>query len=103
MHTPSNRTMKFATHRLIDTVWVLIYKVKDEGIEIVYHGDLTPFGIFTESKVPEFRIIEDEQRIVSHVDINGERFTVTNPRGIFGYKLLSEMQLCYALVSAMEL
>ncbi len=102
-HFPQNKVLKFATHRLIDSVWVLLYlDISDTEIQIVYHGDLLSFGVVIEKHAPSFRLVEDDNRIVQSAQISDRVFTVINPEHVFGYRgIANALWLSLALKSAM--
>lgn len=78
--------MKYATNRLIDSVWTLGYEVIGEEIKIISYDRDNEIGYMQESTLPiANKIIENEDRIVQSVVINGEEFNVVNKGHVFSY------------------
>ena len=100
--------MLYATHRLIDSVWTLVYEqVSDTEIKILaYARDIT-HGYRHEKELDNCELNQDEKRIVHSVtlkdydsnfpfsrdaSVNERTFTVTNSKHIFDYeKFKTEM------------
>ncbi|MAI07981.1 MAG: hypothetical protein CMF61_03390 [Magnetococcales bacterium] len=91
-------SLQFATHRLIDSVWTLGFKWVDGKVEIVSYDRENPVGYEHEQDLTQARLIDDDNRIVTHVKLRkyrafdygwyedaGETFEVVNPQHIFSY------------------
>lgn len=88
--------MKYATKRLIDSVWTLGYNETEEGIEIVSYDRENPIGYKQEKTLPQVNIIEDDERTIIGVQFRdytysfqdagyGTELKVLNPQYIFAY------------------
>ena len=92
--------MLYATHRLIDSVWTLVYEqVSETEIKILaYARDIT-HGYRHEKVLDNCNLLEDSKRHVHSVTlrdyspfpfssdaVNERTFTVTNSKHIFDYE-----------------
>jgi len=78
-------TVKFATNRIMDSVWTLSYIQCEGGIAIVTHNRTNEVGYEQEGSLPTFKLIEDSVRTVLSATIGGQTHTVLNPGHIFSY------------------
>lgn len=91
-------SIQFATQRLIDSVWTLAYKWRDGKIEIVAYDREEAVGYKYEHDLPQCRLVEQDDRTVTHVKLRkhrsfdygwhedaGETFEVINPSHVFSY------------------
>ena len=53
-----------ATQRLIDSVWTLTYKIIDGKVEILEHNRTDPEGYEKEGELPNFNLLEGNDREV---------------------------------------
>jgi hypothetical protein len=90
--------IKYATKRLIDSVWTLGYKqISPDEIEIVSYDRKNEIGYDQERTLPRVRLIEDDKRTVlgAHIGSIGSSkswasqddpyFKVVNPDHVFSY------------------
>lgn len=88
--------IEFATDRRINSVWTLVFRRVEGGVEILAHSRDIEAGYELEHKLPSYRIIETEGRIASEVVVgsrdswsrdiqNAETLKVVNPKGVFYY------------------
>ena len=93
--------IEFAASRRISSVWTLVFRRVEDGIEILAHSRDIDAGYELERQLPDFRIIETEGRVASAVEIgardhwsrqiqDGETLKVVNPSGVFSYDLDKE-------------
>lgn len=80
----------YATHRILDSVWTLVYKIIDDGsIEVLSHNRGNLVGYVLEKTLPKFMQKEEGKRHMVSVEIKeGEtvrEFKVTNPKNVFMY------------------
>jgi hypothetical protein len=75
-----------ATHRLIDSVWTITADIQDGKAKLLDYNRDDPEGYLQERTLPKGKVIEGEGRVVEHLVIDGERYTVTNPKHVFDYK-----------------
>jgi hypothetical protein len=75
-----------ACHRLIDSVWTVTFRrVSDFSVEVLAYNREDDDGYKYESVMPHGRLIEDDSRTVTGIKINGDEYTVENPKHIFKY------------------
>lgn len=92
---------KYATKRLIDSVWTVAYQEVEGGARIVSYDRENPVGYNQERELPRMDLIEGKGRIVTRLVLSpygafnysanasseGARvLDVVNPKNIFGYK-----------------
>jgi hypothetical protein len=89
--------MKYATRRLLDSVWTLAYEVVDGEIVIDEHSRDLDIGYEKEHELPQYRLLEDDYRIVEAVCFRqytsemlglasyGDFIDVSNPKYVFDY------------------
>jgi hypothetical protein len=89
--------MKYATHRLLDSVWTLGYKIVKNEIVIYEHSRDLKVGYDNEKHLPQFRLQEDNQRTVTGVYLKdyspameglekySDPINVSNPKFVFSY------------------
>jgi len=98
--------MNKATNRLINTVWCLIFTLDENSktITIEQHTKDHLPAYRDEKQLPQFCLIEDENRIVRKVGIRNKYkpfdmltedkcdaiFEVINPQHVFSYNLITE-------------
>tara|TARA_B100000929_G_scaffold256482_1_gene218724 strand:- start:12742 stop:13026 length:285 start_codon:yes stop_codon:yes gene_type:complete len=91
-------SIQFATQRLLDSVWTLAYKWRDGKVEIVAYDREEAVGYKYEYDLPQCKLIEQDDRTVTHVRLRkhrsfdycwgedaGETFEVVNPAHVFSY------------------
>lgn len=75
-----------ATQRLIDSVWSMVYEVVDGGVFIHRYDRENDAGYMLEGKVPKLRVMEDTERNIIAIDLDGKTtYNVVNKKGIFSY------------------
>ncbi len=74
-----------ATHRLINSVWTITVDIQLGEAKMLSYCRSDLEGYELEGKLPKGKVIEGENRTVNAVIIDGERYTVTNPKHIFSY------------------
>lgn len=75
-----------ATQRLIDSVWSLVYEVVEGGVFIHRYDRTNEAGYTLEGKVPKVRMLEDTERNVISIDLDGKTsYNVVNKKNIFSY------------------
>tara|TARA_R110001583_G_scaffold52147_6_gene162186 strand:+ start:650 stop:1456 length:807 start_codon:yes stop_codon:yes gene_type:complete len=92
--------MKYATKRLIDSVWTMGYEIKDDMAVIHSYDRENPIGYEQEKSLPQVSVKESAGRIVTSVVINenydpfrmdhskgGKEYVVANPKFVFSYDL----------------
>lgn len=102
-HFPAAPGYKFAVQRLIDSVWVLTYQLTGaQEVMVIWHEDMSPFGVRIEKVAPRYIMnTSGPDRILYHVTIGGEIFTVANPRYVFDYnKSPRPMDITRMLIAA---
>ena len=89
--------MKYATRNLLGTIWTLAYEEKDGLIVIYQHTRDLEIGYKQEKELPQFRLLEDDYRLVEGVafkkyepnmtglEAYGKFIEVVNPKHVFGY------------------
>tara|TARA_R100001463_G_C3477856_1_gene216602 strand:- start:109 stop:423 length:315 start_codon:yes stop_codon:yes gene_type:complete len=92
---------KYATQRLIDSVWTVAYQEVEGGARILSYNRESPIGYGQEKELPRMGFIESEGRIVVQLVLSpygafdysasasseGARvLSVINPKNIFNYK-----------------
>jgi hypothetical protein len=90
--------IKYATKRLIDSVWTLGYKqISPSEIEIVSYDRKNQIGYDQEKTLPRVHLVEDDKRTVLGVHIcenatskswaskDDPYFKVVNPDHVFSY------------------
>jgi hypothetical protein len=89
--------MKYATKRLIDSVWTLAYEVVDGEVFIHSYDRTNPIGYEKEKELPQVTLLEDDYRVVEEVAFKkydsvmrsssayGEYVQVANPKYVFSY------------------
>ena len=87
-----NNEIKYATKRLLDSVWTLAYKEVGADIEIVSYDRENSIGYAQENYLPTVRLVEGEGRVVQGAEIlpvkslKTRYFLVANPQFVFSYK-----------------
>jgi len=89
---------KYATKRLINSVWTLTYREVGDKIEILGYSRNNDIGYDQEKDLPRCSIVEDEARTVLGVKLlpykafeynaakSDKVFEVINPEHVFSYK-----------------
>ncbi|WGH49531.1 hypothetical protein [Alishewanella phage vB_AspM_Slicko01] len=77
--------VKFATKRLLESVWTLGYKIVNDRVEIISYNRENDYGYENESVLPKMQIIENDMRIAVGVTIDGTDYVVSNPQHVFSY------------------
>lgn len=76
-----------ASHRLIDSVWTVTFrKVSDHHVEVFAYNRQDEDGYKYEGLLPKVRIVEDDARVLTGLEINGKLYTVENQKHIFSYE-----------------
>lgn len=82
--------MKYAVKRLIDSVWTLGYEEVDEyNVRVFSYDRDNPVGYEKEKELPKLVNIENDERVLEAVEIDGKRYAVVNPCFIFSYRPLA--------------
>ena len=76
---------KLAVNRILDDVWTLEYIEENGSVNIIKHSRYHAEGVEREKELPEFSLVEDSDRNVLEVEIDGCTYPVSNPRYIFSY------------------
>jgi hypothetical protein len=85
--------IKFATRTLINSVWLLRYRLLENGkVEILSHKRDTDEAFALEDKVDYFRLLENQHRTVTGVLISpnnkfasSKEYSVINCKHVFNY------------------
>ncbi len=87
--------LEYAKRQIIDSTWYLGYDVTAEGrVEIHLHDrDPHKAGAETPEAHGEYELVETPQRVVTHVVIDGCRYTVSNPGHVFSYRSFEDQSL----------
>lgn len=93
--------VKYATKRLIDSVWTVSYKMNPDGtVHIISYDRENIIGYTKEKELPRCTFVETPERLVTHLIIQEyehfrswpdqskphEQFHVGNPKYIFSYE-----------------
>lgn len=75
-----------ASNRLLDSVWTMTFRqVSDFSVEILAYSRDDDDGYKYEHLMPSVFVMEDDDRNITHIEINGYMFAVENPKYIFSY------------------
>lgn len=100
--------IKYATERLLDSVWTVAYREVKGGVKIISHCRGNPVGYEQEEELPRMRLIEGDKRIVKKIVLapyepfkcwateNEEGATVhnvVNPEHVFDYGEYKEKKM----------
>ena len=92
--------VKYAVNRLINSVWTISYRELEDGtIELLSHDRENAIGYEKERELPNFKLIEADNRIVMGALITNDiceysfdwseaekhKFAVSNPKNVFSY------------------
>lgn len=89
-HFPVRTVYKFATNRILDAVWVLVYQpmINDE-IKIYHYAEMSWFGTLIEGHAPTCELhTTGADRVVRSVTFNSDkliRLRVFNAYPVFDY------------------
>ena len=75
-----------ATNRILDSVWTITADIQGDTAKLLDYNRNDPEGYRLERDLPKGDIIEGEGRIVERLVIDGQEYTVSNPKHIFSYQ-----------------
>lgn len=75
-----------ASHRLIDSVWTVTFrKIGQYSVEVFAYNRQDEDGYKFEGLLPKVTMVENDERVLEYLEINGVRYIVENPKHIFSY------------------
>ena len=81
---------KFAKHTLMDSVWTIIYQVRDDAkVRILHYSRNVIDGYIGDVSKdwPEGELLEDERRNVIGLRVGDDEYKVANSDFIFAYSV----------------
>ena len=82
-----NPNIKYAIHRLIESIWTLAYEIKDGKVFIHTYDRDNKIGYERGDDLPVCALIENRDRTVIEVLIGNVEYIVANPKYVFAYKV----------------